>query len=331
MYQIDKHIDSFFNDMSDILSKNESQKCNGECNSCEFDTCINLPTNKIKMNNSQRTNVIYLNTDCNLRCTYCYESSSKNGLEDQANCTPKMIDDFLNEICVREKDCISTIVIMGGEPFLKFDLIQYTIAKTIELVSQGKAKGFGLSLITNATLFNSIKLNALKSLIEYGKHYNISFNLEISYDGSGQFKRKFPDGTNSKDIVEESIKTLSKYKIPFKISYTVHSGNYDKVIDDTIYILEKFNSDYLSRITIGYAYQELDDTLKQSHVGKTIKEKNLPYLKSIFERYKIPICGHVCDICRICEKDNFIGNSYLSPTTGITYDEKETKHEFRQF
>jgi len=301
------NIESFFKDIKYILS------------------------DKKENTSKQRTNIIYLNTDCNLRCTYCYESSSRKGLPDQIDCTPAMIDEFLAEICTREKNVISTIVIMGGEPFLRFDLIQYTIARAFQLSGPNKHKGFGISLITNATLFNNKKLNSLKSLIEKVKKNNVNVNIEISYDCSGQFKRKFPDGSNSKTLVEKSINSLIEKKIPFKIIYTVHSSNYNNVVKDIIYILEKWKSEYLFRITIGYAYQELDDVLKIQNAGKNIKTKIIPYMESIFKKYRKPICGHVCHLCKICNHNNFIGNSYLSPTTGITYDKKQTEHKFKQF
>ena len=97
----------------------------------------------------QRTNVIYLNTDCNLRCEYCYEDDSRNGLPDQQILTTIDIDNFLNEIAEREKGCVSTIVIMGGEPFLKFHLIEYTIAAAMNMVHNKKHSGWGISLKNN--------------------------------------------------------------------------------------------------------------------------------------------------------------------------------------
>jgi len=306
-------IDNFFVDVKHILSDDKYVKTDYK-------------------ENEQRTNVIYLNTDCNLRCSYCYESNSKNGLEDQANCTTKMIDDFLNEICNREKNAsASTVVIMGGEPFLKFNLIQYTIYKAMSLIKKGKTKGWGISLITNATLFNKYKLTQLKEMIDLGKKYATKISLELSYDGSGQEERFFPTGLSSREIVESSIQKVIDFKIPFKISYTVHNGNWNNIIEDCIYIFEKWKSEYLRRITIGYAHQILDDHLSSDGWGYETKEYLRPYFKSLFKKYKIPICDVVCDICQKCHKENFIGNSYMSPTTGMTYDEKKTEHEFKQF
>jgi len=309
---------NFFEDVVDILK--------GDINSKKIIPSIQQQSPKDK----QRTNVIYLNTDCNLRCAYCYESKSKDGLPDQADCTPDMIDGFLEEISQREQGKISTIVIMGGEPFLQFELIRYTIIKAIEFVKDKKHSGWGLSLITNATLFTDKRLDQLKYLIDLGKKYKTNLNLEISYDGSGHFLRKYPDGTSSKDLVEKSIFKLIDKGIEFKISYTTHAGNYKTVEQDCIEIFEKFKSKYFLRITVGYAYQILDTVGEGIQYGKRLKKEFIPIANKLFKKYKIPICDHTCGVCKICDKD-FAGNSYLSPTTGITYADKNTEHEFQQF
>lgn len=292
-----KDIEQFFNDVKYILN----------------------PKKEVK----QRTNVIYLTTDCNLKCTYCYEEKSRNTLNNSNLCTVEDIDDFLKEICVREREKTSTIVIMGGEPLLTFDLVQYTILSCMRIPN----KGFGISLVTNATLLTDSKIKILKSLMEKGKDFNVNISLEISYDGSGQKNRIFKNGKSTKELIEQKLKKLEEYNIPFKISYTVHDGNYNNVLEDVITILETIKC---YRITIGYAYQILDEKLNEINVGKNLKRKLIPYFNILFDKYKIPICGHTCGVCRICDK-SFEGNSYLSPTTGITYDKKKTEHEFRQF
>jgi len=315
---MEKELNKFFGDIGVILRGDVIQ------------IKKHVPIKQKSIEIKQRTKVIYLNTDCNLRCSYCYESKSKNGLPDQTNCTPDMIDDFLEEISQREQGKISTIVIMGGEPFLQFDLIRYTIIKAIEFVKNKKHSGWGLSLITNATLFTDKRLEQLKYLIDLGKKYQTNLNLEVSYDGSGHSLRKYPDGTSSKDIVEEAIFKLIEKKIDFKISYTTHKGNYKNIEEDCIYIFDKFRSHNFLRITIGYAYQILDTVGEGIQFGQRLKKEFIPIANKLFKKYKIPICDHTCGACKICNKD-FAGNSYLSPTTGITYDDKNTEHEFQQF
>lgn len=304
----------FFNDMKTILSDDPVNT-------------DNLVREVSDQEGTQRTNVIYLTTACNLRCEYCYEKDSREGLPDQSNLTYDKIDSFLSEIINRESNQISTVVIMGGEPFLRFDLVQYIIAKSIQLP---KEKGWGISIVTNGTLFNERRIKEFKYLMDLcQKSQKTYLSLEVSYDGSGQEKRKWPDGSSSRRLVEKALYDLSENNIPFKISYVVHDLNYLRVLEDVITILERWPK--VERILIGYAYEILDKTLGSPNAGQEIKKQLMPSLIEIYKEYKVPICGHVCGLCKICDKSSFIGNSYLSPTTGISYDKKNTEHKFQQF
>lgn len=273
----------------------------------------------------QRTNVIYLNTDCNLRCEYCYEDDSRNGLPDQANLTPDKIDEFLQEICQREPEVVSTIVIMGGEPFLRFDLVEYIVAKCIQLSN----KKWGITSVTNGTLFTPEILVKLKNLLDScSESRRVTFSLEVSYDGSGHHRRKWPDESSSISKVEQGIDKLVEHEIPFRMSYTVHKDNYNNAIEDTIKIFERWP---IKRLSVSFAYQDLDETFGNLDESKKFVNHIREYYKELYNIYNIPICGLVCDECGICYKSNFSGNSYLSPTTGVSYDTKESSHPFKQF
>lgn len=273
-----------------------------------------------------RTNVIYLNTDCNLRCEYCYEENSRNGLPDQYNVTTKQIDEFVQSVKKREKDLNSCIVVMGGEPTLRFDLLEYLIHRLSTIPKKG---GWAVLMTTNAVLLNKEKyLNKLKNIIRLATHNNILFTTEVSYDCSGQYRRKFPNGANSKYIVEQSMNTLVEHNIDFCISYTVHSGNYDRLVEDCIYIFEKWPT--CNKVSMSFAYKDLDSV--SPGFAFKLKENFLPYAKELFKIYKKPICGVLCGtVCRRCNLEDSVGNSYLSPTSGISYADKETETAFQQF
>ncbi len=332
------NIGQFFQDISYIFdqpsSKNScSEKLNvqetHELQKTEHESLI-TKTQDSPLKKGKRTNVIYLNTDCNLRCEYCYEGDSRSGMPDKADLTCDKIDEFLQEIVDREKEYgNSTVVIMGGEPFLRFDLIKYTILKALTL-----QHSFGISLITNATLFTDKKIEELKYLINLSHKKDVCLTLEISYDGSGHDRRYFENKKSSKEIVEKNIKKILDAGIDIRISYTVHMGNYKNVIQDTIYILEKFKSKHLERISIGYAFTDLDKSglgTSDNIAGEVIRKSLTPILRKVYEKYETPICAHTCGLCKQCEKGNFVGNSYLSPTTGVSYAEKKTEHQFKQF
>jgi len=318
----DGDITEFFSNIKTIISKNDNNTRRSVTPEPSNNAVCDKP-------GEQRTNVIYLNTNCNLRCEYCYEISSRDGLPDQIDCTYQDIDSFLEEICIREKNLVSTIVLMGGEPFLRFELIEYTLLKSASLTKK-KGAGWCFSIISNGTLFSDKILTEYKELISLVSKNSVRVTQEISFDVSGQYRRKWPNGDNSVAQVEKGMQKLIDYKIPFRISYTVHMGNYNNIIRDCIYILEKYPKDYCERLMVGYAHSDLDSSLGEGSVER-IRKDFTQYADHLFEIYGVPICNHTCGGCGICKKSNFVGNSYLSPTKGITYADKKTLHSFKQF
>ena len=162
----------------------------------------------------QRVNVLYLTTRCNLKCDYCYELNSRNVYK--KDLTEEDIDDFLDEISKREKGLSSTLVIMGGEPFLKWKLLKYTVDKAFKM-----NHSFGISVTTNGTILNK-KYSGAPSIFELKELVSKISTLEISYDGSGHDRRVFSEGSSSRKMVENSLRLLRENDIPFRISYTVH-------------------------------------------------------------------------------------------------------------
>ena len=269
------------------------------------------------MNN--RVNVLYLTTKCNLACDYCYEEASRLNLPDQLSVTTEDIDKYLLEISKREKGCVSTVVIMGGEPFMKYELLYYTILKMREF----KNHKWGVSVITNTTL---APISLVMELLKV-KGLNTSLTFELSYDVSGHFRRVYRrSGRSSRTVVENSIKSFIENKIPFKISYTIHKDNYNNFIKDCIYIFERFGTDYIQSIKTSINCSELGDMFNGDY-EKAIN-KLRPYAEVLTEKYSVPICDLVCCTkCFKCDKSNFIGKSTFI-TDNIKYEELKTEKMF---
>jgi len=261
----------------------------------------------------QRVNVLYLTTKCNLKCDYCFEGDRRASLDNQRSLMTEDIDMFLDEIAEREKGVTSTLNIMGGEVFLTFDLLKYAVDRTWEMDHQ-----FGVSVTTNGTILSLVKPE-LKELIS-----KIS-TLEVSWDGSGHDRRVFNSGLSSKAIVNKALLLLKENEIPFRISYTAHKDNYKNLLYDMVYIMEKFRP---KEIKVGFACQELSD-LDIDY--KKIRQEFLPYAEKLYMSYNIPICDLNCEKCKLCEPEGFIGRSYMSPTTGLTYEEEFSKKKFDRF
>jgi len=264
---------------------------------------------------------MYLTTRCNLKCDYCYEGEGRENLIEQRDLMKEDIEIFLDEIAVREKGQVSTLVIMGGEPFLKFDLLKYAVDTAWKMDHK-----FGISITTNGTLINA-KFSKAPSLIELKELVSKISTLEISWDGSGHDRRVYGHEVpvSSRPMVHKAILMLADNNIPFRISYTVHKNNWNKLVYDMVYIMEKFKP---AEIKLSFACQELEDNGVDF---KMLKEKLLEYAEHLYISYGIPICDLSCKLCGKCKKSNFIGNSYMSPTTGISYEEIHSEKKFTAF
>jgi sulfatase maturation enzyme AslB (radical SAM superfamily) len=267
--------------------------------------------------NKQRVNVMYLTTACNLDCDYCYEGACREELGKQKGLSKDYAYAFLNEIMERERGCISTLVIMGGEPLLVknklIDILEY--ANNLD-------HQFAISLVTNGTLLNKFSLPALLEI------WKLVTTVEISYDGSGHDRRVYKTNKltySSKGDVERCMDMLGGFGLPFKVSYTLHKDNYKNVLYDIVRVCELYIPE---AIKISIAYQELSD---MGVDYKKWKKDFKPYGEFLFGKYGIPICDFSCGPCQLCDPSNFVGNSYMSPTTGQTFEDAETKKEFDAF
>ena len=262
----------------------------------------------------QRVNVLYMNTACNLKCDYCYELKSRDGLAKSATVELARAKEWFQEIADREKGLVSTVVIMGGEVFLNYDLLTEIVDYAWKIDHR-----FGISITTNGTIIHKYTKAQITKLAK-----KIS-TLEISYDGTGQDRRIFHSGRSSRGIVEKSMETLRKYGIDFRISYTVHRDNYKYLLYDMVYILEVFKP---KEIKLAFACQELTD------IGvdfDKLKTEFLAYAEELYLSYNIPICDLACRKCGKCDKSTFEGNHYLSPTKGEIFQDAIIKNEFNTF
>ncbi len=272
-------------------------------------------TELIEQRNEQRVNVLYLTTACNLRCTYCYEAASRDGKEKAKKLTTVHIDQFLHEIMAREAEMVSTVVIMGGEPLLEYDLLCYALKEMVNSVHS-----WGVTITTNGTITQKYD-----SIMKYDDYDNMSLTLEVSYDATGQDARIYHNGTSSREKVEIFLDDLLIDGIPFAISYTIHKGNYKNMLEDMVFLCEKYNP---TKISLSPYCQELDDVMGDY---KQFLKSFIPYAEYITEKYDIPICDLACRVCGKCDKSSFVGNAYMSPTTGLTYQDQNTEKKFDKF
>jgi len=272
----------------------------------------------------KKTNIIYLTTRCNLGCEYCYESR-KNQI--QSDVTKDQIDEFISEIEVRESEYNQhTVVIMGGEPTIVPDMVEYIAEKMIS-----SKKTFNVHMNTNGILLdNDDYRNKFYDLIERSSDNGVSWLVLVSYDWKNNNKRKFKSGETSTHIVESTLRKLSNEDRQFGISCTVSYDNCEELMDYSINILERYK---IVRLVFSWNYQNISNHIGPGYI-KQLQEYYDPYMAELQRMYDVNICGFngkTCFECGNCAGIDYDGNLYLSPTKGILIEPSTTFKEFDRF
>ncbi len=251
------------------------------------------------MNNEKyiATVVFYITSSCNLRCEYCYE---KDGRPDKS-LTKEGIDDKLKWIDENLADN-SHIVIFGGEPLLRIDLVEYIVD---QLITTYKHRWFSVSLNTNGMLLlNDNIFNRYKRIVSKRQ-----FTTYVSYDGPNSFRRKDINGNCINDKIVEVLKKLEKNNINYMISYTWHKDNDKYILKDMIYICENFKPE---RIVISPCCEEIDKYCAGGLDYEDYMKTYTPYFEAIFLEYGLSICQFTCRLCKKCACNQT--NVYITPT-----------------
>ena len=298
-------IDQFFSNLPQVLLRDKIEK-------------------EVK-DKGPRTNILYLTTRCDFKCEYCYELKSRNDLSQGVDMTKADIDIFLDEIYSRERDDISSVVLFGGEPFLRNDLVEYAILKGIAMK---KRHPFNFNVISNGShLSNEEKCKNFVALTKFAESENCEVKVTLSYDGSGNDRRITQGGQQTSSMVLKAMENLRNFSTPFEISYTVHAGNYNKLEEDVLDICEKIRP---SRLKLSWAFSDIDDVTEREF-GFKLKEKMHEPMLNVFRKSLTPICHMVCGLCEECDFSKHKGNSYMSPTKGLLYSESELAEGFNLF
>ena len=131
--------------------------------------------------------IIYLSSDCNLRCVYCYASSGEEHHVISA-AKAKTLIDFIADKC----DRLILDFHGGGEPLIHFDLI-----RELHAYAAATKKLYRTVLITNG----AITTGKAQKLDWIAEHVD---NLAISCDGSPEVQNKnrpFANGNGSSAAV----------------------------------------------------------------------------------------------------------------------------------
>jgi sulfatase maturation enzyme AslB (radical SAM superfamily) len=218
-----------------------------------------------------KTNILYVTTKCNLDCDYCYERKKRNEENfTHKDATIEDVDKAYSNIDVND-----SLVLIGGEPFLNFSVCEYALNKYFK---------YNFCLTTNGVILNR----------QFDKYYPKikdvkNLHLQISYDGSGNSRRKFPNSSidSTKDVLE-LLDKLSHHPIQgtISVSYTLHKLNVDKFTTDIITLIKSYK--YLDNVILNIS----------NEVEKEQYEDHVLALRSLI--YGKLCCFHYCSTCHFC-------------------------------
>lgn len=146
-----------------------------------------------------RTITLQVTEDCNLRCTYCYQTEKaprRMSYETATAFLTALLDNRVPGFTTEETAGV-VLEFIGGEPFLEIELIrQVSDWFVCELLRRWHPwrNFFRFSISTNGTLYFQDKVQ------EYLRRYRKWVSLSISVDGDQQLHdccRVFPDGSGS--------------------------------------------------------------------------------------------------------------------------------------
>ena len=170
---------------------------------------------------------LVLTEKCNLACKYCFEHASKISENDMS--LKILHESILMGIrqCNIQHDNSLSISFFGGEPLLRFDLIQEAISYTLQHLPEHIHSFFSIS--TNATLLS-------EEIVSFLIKHNC--RIQFSIDGTPESHDKnriTHNGTGSWVILDRNwsliMQCINESSIPVKVKMVVDPSNVPYLYD----------------------------------------------------------------------------------------------------
>lgn len=176
-------------------------------------------------------------SDCNFRCTYCYEKDSFKFPPMQKN-----VQDAIMRFVQEKIETINrfSITWYGGEPLLCFDIIE-RMSKSFKEMCQKNSVKYGAGIITNGYLLSKDVCS---------KFPELSINsVQVTLDGDQEqhdSRRPLKNGQGSFSMIIENLKQC-KGVLPYKIALRVN--------------IDKKNSSAIEKVSSIIRNEGLEDTV----------------------------------------------------------------------
>lgn len=144
-------------------------------------------------------------SDCNFRCIYCYEKNSIREKEMNIDVENAILD-FIEKM-IKDISSIS-IAWYGGEPLMRFDIIENLSEKIIKMCNENKVEYFA-SIVTNGYLLTpeiakkmvDLKISNMQITLDGDK--KVHDKRRILANGQGTFDQIFSNLKKCKDVMPE--------------------------------------------------------------------------------------------------------------------------------
>ena len=169
---------------------------------------------------------IWVTTECNMMCKYCYEGDVKSNRGMSLSTSNKVIEYILKHV---EKTNDETLIVNfhGGEPLIQFGIIKH-ICEEFKSKLKGSSIKLSFGITTNGILMND-------EIIQYLSD-GFSYSLSVSIDGSQEThdkNRLLVNGQGSYSKVIDNFLKLLRYcsDVRARMTFTPETVNalYDNV------------------------------------------------------------------------------------------------------
>lgn len=200
--------------------------------------------------------IISFNQCCNLACKYCYQNYYDSTNEISYEVIDNTIKYLKNYVFINEKYKFLDIDIIGGEPLLSKDKIEYFI-RQLDFINKDN---IFITVETNGTLINKEIFNILRE-------FNVNFHITLSYKQDHDTYRPYKSKEGSYNTIINNLIKYGKYfqKENFNliIRYNVNDTNISKFTDFINELKEILNYKFQIDIayTSNYEYNDSKNTL----------------------------------------------------------------------
>lgn len=150
---------------------------------------------------------LHVTNRCNLECVGCYS------LDDQRNLAPDAsLDSLKHALNELTRGGVKSLVISGGEPFLREDIVELVVYAKLE------CKMAHISLLSNGTCIDAIRVKQMASYVD---------RISISFDGCSNQSTAYIRGKQRFTKLVDAVKMIQEQGVASHIIATIHAKNID--------------------------------------------------------------------------------------------------------